>query len=79
MRLSAAPGAPAVEAEALVQLERGEVARRHGFEGVRQIEGHVTTTMGWSATTVKSSNLASRRSLSRKLTLISMRESLNGG
>ncbi len=24
---------------------------RHGFEGVRQIEGHVTTTMGWSATT----------------------------
>ncbi len=24
---------------------------KHGFEGVRQIEGHVTTTMGWSATT----------------------------
>ncbi len=24
---------------------------RHGYEGVRQIEGHVTTTMGWSATT----------------------------
>jgi magnesium chelatase subunit H len=23
----------------------------HGFEGVRQIEAHVTTTMGWSATT----------------------------
>ncbi|MGF1549871.1 MAG: magnesium chelatase subunit H [Sphingomonadaceae bacterium] len=24
---------------------------RHGFEGVRHIEGHVTNTMGWSATT----------------------------
>ena len=24
---------------------------RHGYEGVRQIEGSVTTTMGWSATT----------------------------
>ena len=24
---------------------------RHGYEGVRQIEAHVTTTMGWSATT----------------------------
>ena len=24
---------------------------RHGYEGVRAIEGHVTTTMGWSATT----------------------------
>jgi len=24
---------------------------RHGFEGVRQIEEHVTNTMGWSATT----------------------------
>jgi magnesium chelatase subunit H len=24
---------------------------RHGFEGVRQIEAHVTNTMGWSATT----------------------------
>ena len=24
---------------------------KHGYEGVRQIEGHVTTTMGWSATT----------------------------
>lgn len=24
---------------------------RHGFEGVREIEGHVTNTMGWSATT----------------------------
>ncbi len=24
---------------------------RHGYEGVRQIEGHLTTTMGWSATT----------------------------
>jgi magnesium chelatase subunit H len=24
---------------------------RHGFEGVRQIEVHVTNTMGWSATT----------------------------
>ena len=24
---------------------------RHGYEGVRMIEGHVTTTMGWSATT----------------------------
>ena len=24
---------------------------KHGFEGVRQIEGHVTNTMGWSATT----------------------------
>jgi len=24
---------------------------RHGFEGVRHIEGHVTATMGWSATT----------------------------
>ena len=24
---------------------------RHGFEGVRAIEGHVTNTMGWSATT----------------------------
>lgn len=24
---------------------------RHGFEGVRAIEAHVTTTMGWSATT----------------------------
>lgn len=24
---------------------------RHGHEGVRAIEGHVTTTMGWSATT----------------------------
>lgn len=23
----------------------------HGFEGVRQIEGHVTSTLGWSATT----------------------------
>jgi magnesium chelatase subunit H len=23
----------------------------HGFEGVRQIEEHVTNTMGWSATT----------------------------
>jgi magnesium chelatase subunit H len=23
----------------------------HGFEGVRQIESHVTNTMGWSATT----------------------------
>ncbi len=24
---------------------------RHGYEGVRQIEGHLTTTLGWSATT----------------------------
>ncbi len=24
---------------------------RHGYEGVRMIEGHLTTTMGWSATT----------------------------
>ncbi|MGB5779849.1 MAG: cobaltochelatase subunit CobN, partial [Allopontixanthobacter sediminis] len=24
---------------------------KHGFEGVRQIESHVTNTMGWSATT----------------------------
>ncbi|GAA0728318.1 magnesium chelatase subunit H [Sphingomonas japonica] len=24
---------------------------RHGYEGVRQVEAHVTTTMGWSATT----------------------------
>lgn len=24
---------------------------RHGYEGVRHIEGHVTNTMGWSATT----------------------------
>lgn len=24
---------------------------KHGYEGVRQIEGHVTNTMGWSATT----------------------------
>jgi magnesium chelatase subunit H len=24
---------------------------RHGYEGVRQIEAHVTTTLGWSATT----------------------------
>ena len=25
----------------------------HGYEGVRQIEAHVTNTMGWSATTRK--------------------------
>ena len=25
----------------------------HGYEGVRQIESHVTNTMGWSATTGK--------------------------
>ena len=24
---------------------------KHGYEGVRQIEEHVTNTMGWSATT----------------------------
>jgi magnesium chelatase subunit H len=24
---------------------------QHGYEGVRQIEGHVTSTLGWSATT----------------------------
>ena len=24
---------------------------KHGYEGVRHIEGHVTNTMGWSATT----------------------------
>ena len=24
---------------------------KHGYEGVRQIETHVTNTMGWSATT----------------------------
>ena len=24
---------------------------QHGFEGVRHIEGHVTNTVGWSATT----------------------------
>ena len=24
---------------------------KHGYEGVRQIEVHVTNTMGWSATT----------------------------
>lgn len=24
---------------------------RHGYEGVRQIEAHVTATVGWSATT----------------------------
>jgi len=24
---------------------------RHGYEGVRQIEAHITNTMGWSATT----------------------------
>ncbi|MEQ7874385.1 cobaltochelatase subunit CobN [Sphingomonas sp. ASV193] len=28
-----------------------EAMLRHGFEGVRHIESHVTTTMGWSATT----------------------------
>jgi magnesium chelatase subunit H len=28
-----------------------EALLRHGYEGVRQIEGSVTTTMGWSATT----------------------------
>jgi magnesium chelatase subunit H len=26
---------------------------QHGYEGVRQIEAHVTNTMGWSATTGK--------------------------
>ena len=26
---------------------------RHGYEGVRQIETHVTNTLGWSATTGK--------------------------
>ena len=26
---------------------------RHGYEGVRAIEGHLTTTLGWSATTGK--------------------------
>jgi hypothetical protein len=24
---------------------------KHGYEGVRQIEAHVTNTVGWSATT----------------------------
>ena len=24
---------------------------KHGYEGVRQIESHITNTMGWSATT----------------------------
>jgi magnesium chelatase subunit H len=28
-----------------------EAMLRHGFEGVRHLEGHVTNTMGWSATT----------------------------
>jgi magnesium chelatase subunit H len=28
-----------------------EVMLEHGYEGVRQIEQHVTNTMGWSATT----------------------------
>ncbi|WP_374942207.1 magnesium chelatase subunit H [Sphingomonas sp.] len=28
-----------------------EAMLKHGFEGVRNIEGHVTNTMGWSATT----------------------------
>lgn len=28
-----------------------EAMLKHGFEGVREIEGHVTHTMGWSATT----------------------------
>jgi magnesium chelatase subunit H len=28
-----------------------ESVLEHGFEGVRQIEAHVTNTMGWSATT----------------------------
>ncbi len=28
-----------------------EALLKHGYEGVRQIEGHLTTTMGWSATT----------------------------
>jgi magnesium chelatase subunit H len=26
---------------------------QHGYEGVRQIEAHITNTMGWSATTGK--------------------------
>jgi magnesium chelatase subunit H len=30
---------------------RGEGMLEHGYEGVRQIEVHVTNTMGWSATT----------------------------
>ena len=38
--------APAWTTEQLV-----DGAVRHGYEGVRQIEGHLTTTMGWSATT----------------------------
>ncbi len=29
----------------------------HGYEGVRQIEAHVTNTMGWSATTGRSAAL----------------------
>ena len=28
-----------------------EALLKHGFEGVREIEAHVTNTMGWSATT----------------------------
>jgi magnesium chelatase subunit H len=28
-----------------------EAQLAHGFEGVRQIEAHITNTMGWSATT----------------------------
>ena len=28
-----------------------EALLAHGYEGVRQIEAHVTNTMGWSATT----------------------------
>ena len=28
-----------------------EALLRHGFEGVREIEAHVTNTLGWSATT----------------------------
>src|SRR6202012_680675 len=28
-----------------------EAALKHGYEGVRQIEAHLTNTMGWSATT----------------------------
>jgi len=26
---------------------------KHGYEGVRQIEAHITNTMGWSATTAQ--------------------------
>ena len=50
---------------------------KHGYEGVRHIEGHVTNTLGWSATTGRSRRGSTRRSARLSSSTKTMRRRLS--